>query len=187
VRSGLVWAGLVVVLATGCHHGRSGWSPKPGAPTDAGRTTCTAAHLRVAPLLDLTPATGLNPEAIRIMNMGPRCVLSGYPIVRFTDRAGAAIAFRVSHTGDQMVTADHPRRVVVPRGGAAWVVLDKYRCDLGNRARVGEIELQLAGAERIGTVEPESAGWAFCGRGDPGSTVHVSPFEPRLLAALRRH
>jgi hypothetical protein len=86
-----------------------------------------------------------------------------------------------------MVTSHHPRRVVVPSGGAAWVVLDKYRCDLGDRARVGEFELQLAGAGRIGTLKQESAGWAFCGRGDPGSTVHVSPFEPRLLAALRWH
>ena len=86
-----------------------------------------------------------------------------------------------------MVTALGAHRVVVPQGGAAWVVLNKYRCDLGSHARVGEIELRLAGAGRIGAVGPNSAGWAFCGSGDPGSIVHISPFEPRLLDALRQH
>jgi len=71
-------------------------------------------------------------------------------------------------------------------GVTAWVVLDKYRCDLGNRVRVGEIELRLAGEGRIGAIALEIAGWSYCGPGDPGSTVHVSPFEPRLLAALRQ-
>jgi len=187
VRSGLAWAAVVIGLATGCRGEWPGGSPVSEPPAAGARTTCDAAQLRLSAGPDISPATGQNPEAIRLTNTGPRCVLDGYPAVRFTDPSGSAIRFRLSQSGDQMVTAHGAHRVVVPHGGAAWVVLNKYRCDLGNHARVGEIELGLAGAGRIGTVGPDSAGWAYCGPGDPGSTVHISPFEPRLLAALRQH
>jgi uncharacterized protein DUF4232 len=186
VRSGLAWAVVILVLATGCRGGGLAASPA-STPTTTTTTTCTPAQLRLAAGFDVSPKTGQNPEAIRLTNTGPRCVLDGYPAVRFTDPGGAAIPFHVSQSGDQMVTAHGAHRVVVPHGSAAWVVLNKYRCDLGDHARVGEIELRLAGAGMIGTVGPDSAGWAYCGPGDPGSTVHVSPFEPRLLGALRQH
>jgi hypothetical protein len=74
--------------------------------------------------------------------------------------------------------------VVVARGGSAWIVLNKYRCDLGSQSAVGRIVAGLHGAGAIGAVAPRSAGWAYCGSGDPGATVHVSPFEPRLPGAL---
>jgi hypothetical protein len=112
-------------------------------------------------------------------------VLDGYPVVRFIDPGGAFIPLRLAQSGDPMVTTDRAHRVVVPHGGAAWVVLNKYRCDLDNHARVGKIQVRLAGAGRIGALPAADAGWAYCGPGDPGSTVHISPFEPRLRAALR--
>ncbi|HSD02949.1 MAG TPA: DUF4232 domain-containing protein [Gaiellales bacterium] len=185
MRSGLVWAAVMVVLAAGCRGGGLAVSAASKPATTTG-VTCTPAQLRVSAGPDVSPATGMNPEAVRITNTGPRRLLDGYPAVRFTDPASAAIPFRLSQSGDQMVTAHPARRVVVPHGGAAWVVLDTYRCDLGNRVRVGEIELRLAGEGRIGAIALDIAGWSYCGPGDPGSTVHVSPFEPRLPAALRQ-
>ncbi len=187
MRSGLAWAAVVVVLATGCHEHWNGGSPENPTRAASARTTCTPAQLRLSAGPGIAPKTGQNPEAIRLTNTGLSCVLDGYPAVRFTDPADAAIPFRLLQSGDQMVTALGAHRVVVPEGGAAWVVLNKYRCDLGSHARVGEIELRLAGAGRIGAVGPNSAGWAFCGSGDPGSIVHISPFEPRLRDALRQH
>jgi len=112
-------------------------------------------------------------------------VLAGYPGVRFTSATGAALPFRVSDSGDSMVTRRHADRVAVAHGGTAWVVLHKYRCDLGDRTRVAGIEVRLAGSGVVGTLPPR-ASWGYCGPGDPGSTVHVSPFEPRLLGALRQ-
>ena len=113
-------------------------------------------------------------------------MLDGYPVIRFSAAGGAAIPFRVSQSGDQMVTAHRAHAVVVARGGSAWIVLNKYRCDLGSQSAVGKIVVGLHGIGPVGAVAPRSAGWAFCGPGDPGSTVHVSPFEPRLLDALRQ-
>jgi hypothetical protein len=186
VRSGLAWAAVMVALAAGC---RGQWpvgSPVSEQPASSVRTTCAAAQLRLSAGPDVSPATGQNPEAIRLTNTGPRCVLAGYPVLRFTDADGAAIPFRLSRSDDQMVTAHRARPVVVAHGRSAWIVLNKYRCDLGRRSAAGQIVVRLAGAGRIGVIPPDSAGWAYCGPGDPGSTVHVSPLEPRLLAALRQ-
>jgi hypothetical protein len=88
--------------------------------------------------------------------------------------------------GDQMVTEHSPLPVLIGHDRSAWVVLDKYRCDLAARAAVGHIEFRLGAEGRLGAVAPDSAGWAYCGPGGPGSIVHVSPFEARRLAALRQ-
>jgi hypothetical protein len=77
----------------------------------------------------------------------------------------------------------HP--VVLSHGETAWVVLNKYRCDLKRHATVHRTDVRLAGAGPVGTVKP-AASWSYCGPGDPGSTMHVSPFEPRFQAALRQ-
>ncbi len=168
-----------------CRGGWPGGSPTSTPPVSGDRTTCTPSHLRLTVGSDLSPATSQNPEAIRLTNTGPRCVLDGYPVVRFSSGGGAAIPFRVLQAGDQMVTAHRAHAVVVARGGSAWIVLNKYRCDLGSQSAVGWIVVGLLGAGAIGAVAPRSAGWAYCGSGDPGSTVHTSPFEPTLLAAIR--
>ena len=144
-------------------------------------------HLRLSVGPNHSPATGQNPEAIRLTNAGSRCVLDGYPLIQFADADGVAIPFALSQTGDQMVTGTSGHPMVIERGGSAWIVLNKYRCDLGDRTAVETIEVRLPGAGAVGAVAARDSGWAYCGSGDPGSTVHVSPFEPRLLAALRQH
>jgi uncharacterized protein DUF4232 len=183
VRSGLAWAAVMIVLATACR-GQGHWAAYPSAPS--AQTTCNTADLRLSAGPDLSPATGMNPRAIRITNMGARCILAGYPALRFTNAMGAQIPLTLSRTGDQMVTAHRPHAVTVARGSSAWIVLNKYRCDVGDRTAVRGIVVRLPGAGRVGAMHVDDAGWAYCGSGDPGSTVHVSPFEPRLLAALRQ-
>ena len=175
-----MWAAVVVVVAAGC---RGGWPG--GAPVHSDDTSCSPTRLRLAAGPDISPTTGMNPWTIRITNTGARCVLDGYPTIRFADPSGASIPLRVTRSGDQMVTARRARPVTVTHGGSAWVVLNKYRCDLGGRTAVRVLVVRLQGAGRIGAMPIDDAGWSYCGLGDPGSTVHVSPFEPRLAAALR--
>ena len=114
------------------------------------------------------------------------CVLFGYPRVRLTDRAGD-IPFSIRHGGDQMVTSHPPMRVVVRARGTAFVVMNHYRCDLG--------DLRAADVVRLGLRSPRAGTTAirltdryrkpnYCGKGDPGSILTVSPFEPSLRAAL---
>jgi Protein of unknown function (DUF4232) len=130
----------------------------------------------------ITPVTGQNPLAVQVMNRASRtCRLRGYPKVAFEDRAGR-IPFVITHRGDQMVTNEPPVTVVLRPRAAAYVLLNHYRCDLGDRRiatilRIGASRLRLT--DRYRRVR-------WCGKGDPGSTLAVSPFEPTLAATLHR-
>ena len=80
-----------------------------------------------------------------------------------------------------------PVRFVVRAGGSAWVVLNNDRCDLGRKRAATRVPIANAnspgGALPLVSVEslprPD-----YCGHGNPGSTLAVSPFEPTLRAAL---
>lgn len=48
--------------------------------------------------------------------------------------AAGAIPFVIRYGGDQMISSHPPKPVVVRRGGRAFVVINKYRCDRGVRA-----------------------------------------------------
>ena len=129
----------------------------------------------------VTPGTGQRPLALRLVNRGrATCHLRGYPSVVLEDRAGR-IPFVVSHRGDQMVTNKRPVPVVVTPGRAAFVLLNHYRCDRGDLRtatllRIGSSTLRLS--DPFGAV-------SWCGKGDPGSVLAVSPFEPTLKATSR--
>jgi hypothetical protein len=149
---------------------------------------CSPSGLALSLGPDVTPATGQHPLAVRFANHAAKaCVLFGYPRMEFRDRAGA-IPFLIRRRGDQMVTPRHPERVLVRPGRAAFVLLNKYRCDRGDVRKARILRLGLPGTlawQRASLVLPR--GWiTYCGRGDPGSTVSVSPFEPTLRAAMRR-
>lgn len=86
--------------------------------------------------------------------------------------------------GDQVVTSSAPVMVELPAGGTAYAIADKYRCDT--------TDLMSAASVRITPPDDTSAlqlstlgnvGMDYCGPGDPGSTVYVSPVEPSLTAA----
>jgi hypothetical protein len=103
------------------------------------------------------------------------------------DHAGA-IPFRIRNGGDQMITHDRPTRFVVRAGGNAWVVLNHYRCDLGDKRGATSVRMGPAvpapGAATFVTITDPYRRLAYCGQGDPGSILAVSPFEPTLRAAL---
>jgi hypothetical protein len=103
-------------------------------------------------------------------------MVRGYPTIRLIDRAGRVQPFRIAHSGDQMVTNRKPRTIRLRPGGSALVMLNQYRCDLGGVTVSRELQLGLPGRRgpwlRIATTGHELS---YCGRGDPGSVVHVSP------------
>jgi hypothetical protein len=137
----------------------------------------------------VSEATGQHTLALRLVDRGSACTLKGYPAVWLEDRAGA-IPFAIHRGGDQMVTSRPPALVTLRRGGAAVVALNHYRCDLGNRRSATVVRLGLPGTSRAAslalTVRDPYRRLDWCGPGDPGSTMSVSPFEPTLRAALRR-
>jgi hypothetical protein len=89
------------------------------------------------------------------------------------------------------VTARPSASVTVQPGGAAWILVAKYRCDLGDLRDATTITLTLPGmpgAALSGPVPPDGSGTStltYCrgGAADPGQTVTVSPIEPSLGAA----
>jgi hypothetical protein len=157
------------------------------------RTTlpdCRVSQLSIARGPEISPATGQNPLALRLTNRGQRiCILDGYPNIAFRDRGGAAIPFPIKHGGDQMVTPRGPTRVVVRPGRSAFVLVNKFRCDLGIVRVARTLRLGLPGATSrpLSLALPPYPLMGYCGKRDWQSTVVTSPFEPSLAATLRQH
>ena len=90
----------------------------------------------------VSPATGEHAVLYRITNTsGIACTLAGYPTVVLFDGAGKVLPFHITRDHSQYVTADPPGPVTLPPGGSAFVLVAKYRCDLG--------ELDVAATIRI--------------------------------------
>jgi hypothetical protein len=152
-------------------------------------TPCRPSQLRIANGAELSPATGQNPLSIVLTNRSARpCVIYGYPAIAFVDAHGKRLPFRVSNSGDQMVTSRPPVAVRVLPRRSAFFVLNKYRCDRGNLKVAKKLRVALPGVHtsaRLPLAIPTYPVIAYCGRNDPGSVVTVSPIEPTLAAALR--
>jgi len=140
----------------------------------------------------VSEATGQHTLALRLVSRSvSSCVLRGYPSVRLSDRAGA-IPFLIRHGGDQMITSRPPTRVLVRRGRtvSVFVVLNHYRCDRGGLRAATAVNIGLPAHPHSGTASLRITDPYrmpnYCGPGDPGSILTVSPFEPTLRAALRR-
>jgi hypothetical protein len=158
---------------------------------DVGAPGCRVSQLAMSVGQEMSPATGQNPFSVHVMNRGRNaCVLNGYPALWLSDRVGT-IPFLIRRAGDQMVTANRPSRVVVRPGRSAFVVLNRYRCDLGDVRTATTLRLGLPRAIRPATALVDlgalRARVHYCGKGDAGSTVSMSPFVPTIAAGLRRH
>jgi Protein of unknown function (DUF4232) len=157
---------------------------------EVGVRACRMPQLATSVEQEMSPATGQTPFSVQLTNRGRNsCVLAGHPTIRLRDPVGV-IPFVIRRGGDQMVTADRPARVVVRPGRSAFGVLNRYRCDLGNVRTADTLRLALPGAVGSAGASVDlrllRARVHYCGEGDPGSTVSVSPFVPTIAAGLRR-
>jgi hypothetical protein len=142
--------------------------------------------LSIAPRDGMSEATGQHTLVFALANRGSTaCTLDGYPRVELRDAHGR-LPFVIHRGGDQMLTARPPGPVRLAPGRQAYLALNKYRCDRGDKRRPTRIVLVPPG-ERSRLSAPVT-GWFFgwCGRGDPGSTVSVTPIEPTFRALSRR-
>jgi uncharacterized protein DUF4232 len=135
----------------------------------------------------ISEATGQHTLALRLANHGSGCTLYGVPAMWFEDARGR-IPFEVRRGTDQMIAAPFALPVQVGRAGSAWIVINHYRCDLGpkrtaNVIRIGLQNAAYSGAITVKVRNPYSM-VDYCGKGDPGSTITVAPFEPTLTAAF---
>jgi len=153
----------------------------PGATLGSDQPQCRSADLRLAAGPTVSPMTGQNPVPLTMTNVGPApCVLGGYPTVTFFDAQNNLVPFTVVH-GDQEVTSQPPQSVVIMPGHAGYVLVNKYRCDLGDVSAATVIDVVPPGQSQTLHV---SSSYPFCGPGDPGSVVAVSPIEPDLQSVF---
>jgi len=113
------------------------------------------------------------------------CYLSGYPNVAFVDNARRILPFQYERTGDQLVTSAPPNHVDIAPGASAYVTINKYRCDTTDLMQASEVILTPPDQASPRTVAiADNVPMDYCGPGDPGSIVHVSPVEPSYQATL---
>ncbi len=171
----------VVGVAAGCGSNRGVLPPAP----------CHLSEFSVSVGPGISEATGQHTLVLRLVNHGgSACVLDGYPRLTFSDAAGA-IPFVIRDAGDMMVTPHPPRPVLVSPGGYAWIVINQYRCDghtfRGTRTIRIDSPVSGTGATR-GTMIMFAPRYfynpSYCGKGDPGSVISVSPFVATYAAGL---
>jgi len=139
-----------------------------------GAQPCQAARLSVQPGQPVSEATGQHTRDWSLTNLGAPCVLDGYPAVSALDQAGHVLGYSYTHAGDQMTTAALPQPVYLPTGSAAWIRMNKYRCDSAVADTTTTFQMSLPAGG--GTLDIP-ASLEYCTEA-PSLTIAVSPFEP---------
>lgn len=124
-----------------------------------------------------------------VRNSGPTaCMLRGYPRLTALDASGTVLPFTIHYGGSQSVTNQQPEAVMIGPGGSAFVTFGKYRCDAGDKSLVHQVNVILSNAATPTALDLTTLSHrlAYCGPGDPGSELAVSPVEP-TEAKTRNH
>lgn len=165
-------------------------SPSPSAQTVVYAAQCATSALRLAMGQQYSEATGQNTLGLTLTNTSSRgCYLLGYPGLTYLDAAGRVLPFRYVWGGDQMVTSTPPSRVDLAPGGVAYIAANKYRCDAGNVATAATVQVIPPNQRAALSLSLANRGAAitWCGNGDPGSVVGITPVEPTFLATVATH
>jgi len=181
-------AAAVPFIIAGCGSG-IGTAQHTRAAVRIGR--CTGRALVLHPGIFVSPMTGEHAVMYALTNRGPTaCTMTGYPQVVLTGATGAVLPFHYANGGGAYVTSARPVTVVLAHGASAYVLVAKYRCDLGIENNATTIRLILptthgaafVGREAVGISG--STGLSYCrgGQQDPGQLVAVSPVEPTQQA-----
>lgn len=108
------------------------------------------------------------------------CWVRGYPVVRLDDATGP-IPFHYVDGHTQYVTSRPPEAVVLSPHDAGWVLIAKYRCDVGSMRRAIRVTLTLSQPKVALTLALphhygiQSLDYCVGGANDLGQTVATSP------------
>ena len=172
--------------------GTSQQAPVPGSPSPAPAGSAAAAPCRAAVITlgygqRLSPMTGEHRVMYTLTNRGRvSCTLAGYPDIALFTASGARLPFHYTRGHGEYVTSAPPTTAVLAPGVSAYVLVAKYRCDLGSQLNAAAIRLTLPGPQPVvltGRVAADGAGvseLSYCrgGPADPGQVIAVSPIEP---------
>jgi hypothetical protein len=184
-------AALVTLLLGACTGPGSSGSSGVTAAVAVSTAPCRAADLVLEYGPRISPMTGEHGDYYVLVNRGKTtCGLAGYPGITLEDPSGTPMKFRYSHHSEYVTTAT-PRPVTLRPGTAAYVLVAKYRCDIGSVSNVAAIRLTLPGPDHIvlvGRVPDSGYGVSVLsyyqgGPDDPGQLVGVSPIAATIQAA----
>ena len=189
----MIAAVLVSLAAAGCQEATANSSGNVAHPTLAAQSRavrqCAASVLALRPGPVVSPMTGEHADSFLLTNHGSvACTVSGYPQVTLYGSRGVAVPFRYAKGGGAYVTAKRPATVTLAPGKSAYVLVAKYRCDLGVAENATAVRLTLRAHQGpFSAREPIGggvAGLSYCkgGQKDPGQLVTVSPIEATFRA-----
>jgi hypothetical protein len=113
--------------------------------------------------------------------------LAGYPRITLLTASGYKLGFRYSHYGDLVVAARPSYAVHVADGGAAYFLLNKYRCDAHDTALARRLLVTLPGVRgSLALRLPRYPMLDYCTARGPSATVAVSPLVARLADATAK-
>lgn len=146
---------------------------------------CAVSQLTLAWGGRTSEATGQHTLPLVLTNTSRTgCHLFGYPGISLIDANGRILPLQYVWGGDQMVTSSPPVLVEIAPAASAYIVTNKYRCDTSDymqavTARV--IPPDDTASLQVSIVN--NVAMDYCGQGDPGSILHISPVEPSFQAA----
>lgn len=134
----------------------------------------------------VVPHTMQLPLMLEIVNDGhSACTLAGYPRIALLSSRGRVYPFTYRDAGDVEVTGHRPSTVTLRPGGHAFVLINKSPCIATVQGQlVRQVRLMPPGS--TGALALRSLGGVlldYCGTGDPGHRVDVSPIVASVSAA----
>lgn len=144
---------------------------------------CQPSELRIGIGLPVSPETGEHPLLLTLTNEDPgTCYLDGYPGITLYDAKNAPLPLLYQRHGYQTI-GPAPQRVAIAPGSAAFVMVSKYRCDSGDIDTA--VSLRLIPPDDTTSMALSIQGQtdlSYCGPGDSGSELNISPVEPTAPA-----
>ena len=160
--------------------------PAPST-TIVGVRRCQPSQLHLALGSRLSEPSGQHTLLLTLTNVSQSgCSLFGYPGLTFIDAEGRDLPLRIFERGDEVVSSRSPTPVNIAPRAVAYATINKYRCDLGDKLIARQVRITLPGGKGSLSVAFGSStmGMNYCGPGDPGSKVYVSPVTATLRESL---
>lgn len=137
---------------------------------------------------EVSEATQQHSLALNLKNVsGETCHLDGYPGISFVDTTARELPLTYRRGGDQMVTSSPPANVNLPADSTAYVLLNQMACEFSTKDMAVALHLippNATSSLELGYDQINGSIMAYCGTGDPGSVLDISPVEPTAGATF---
>jgi Protein of unknown function (DUF4232) len=171
-------AALVLLAIAGCG------TSSPGATR-----SCRIGQMKISLGPLVSEKTEQHTAPIVLTNLsGTACALRGYPRIELADQFGGTLPFTYAHEGDQMITAAHPDTVRVAGHATVYFAFNKNACIGFTDRDARMLQIVLPGGSSLSRPIrlPHYPIIDYCPRGDPGSTITISPIEANAARAFCR-